>query len=41
MVMVVAFGLGWTDRHAAPNYRQHAIAAAMLGAACWGLTLVR
>jgi len=31
ITMIVGFGLGWIDRHLAPNYWLHAIAAAMLG----------
>jgi hypothetical protein len=41
IAMVLGFGLGWVDRHGAPNYRLHATAAAMLGLAFGVLSQLR
>lgn len=39
VVMVLAFGVGWADRHFAPNYRAHALllvaVASMFGVYSW------
>ena len=41
IAMILAFGLGWTDRHSAPNYRRDAAAAAALGLAFGVLSQMR